>query len=379
MVRRSALAKICLAALALASLRLDGRFLRPRSTFCAAGGAGGASLLPTQARSDALTSSTARLICSPVALRAEAEGKESSPAPVAAEEEATPPAPAPPRRRLTNEDYREPGSWANIGSFQIRRPLAAIPFLLLGLLADLGGSMRFLLSLNPELARRYRLDATWGVGKQGENPMACSTQPAACLKRFYASNTYSCTFSYPATWAQDPSVDFARQQAEEQMLSMRRPNAASTALPLVAVRPVQNAISVSLYARRTSEASLREAVGTPEKALELLLGRFTKEAPKLKGVPPISDIVGASEVFVEGSGPSYRLEAQVRYPGDTDANALLVYTNALFAPAPGGAKTEGGHVMLLTGVCPLKGSAELVQTMKDISSSLALLPAELAS
>ncbi|CAK0846454.1 unnamed protein product [Prorocentrum cordatum] len=270
-------------------------------------------------------------------------------------------------------DQREPGAVANVGSFQIRRPLAAVPFLLLGVCFDLGGSMRLLLSSLPDLARGYRLDSIYPVVAPGGNPLACAASPAACQKRYYGGPPFRCTFAYPGDWSQDPSVELARMRQSDDMLTLRSGRAprGSKPLPLVAVGPAQGAgtggLSVSLYARRTRAASLAEALGTPAEALASLMGRFTEQAPKLRGRGPLSESVAAQEVAGAGD-PAYRLESRVRYPGDAEAEALSVWTVALFSP-----DAEGGHVLLLTGVAPVQAPPEAREAVRESTWSLARL------
>ena len=153
-------------------------------------------------------------------------------------------------------------------------------------MADLGGSMRLLLSLNPRLARQYRLDGVYALAPSDGNPLQCTVSPGACVKRWYGSEPYLCTFTYPGDWAQDPSVAFAQQ--EPTVLSSRSPRRPTAKnLPLVAVGPAgggaaSGGLSVALYSRRTKAASLAEALGSPEQALSDVMGRFTSQAPKLQ-------------------------------------------------------------------------------------------------
>jgi len=279
-----------------------------------------------------------------------------------------------PQREFRNEDLREPGSFANIGTFQIRRPLAAIPILLLGIVADLGGSMRFLLSLNPKLAREIRADGVYGVAPPGGNPLFCGLQPSACQKRYYGGSPYFCTFVYPGDWSEDPSVAMARQaqQDESKIYStQRRQGPSSKPLPLTAVGPPQGAgrdgFSVSLYTRKTGAKSLLQALGTPDAALADLMGRFTAQAPKLRGDAPVSETVLAEQLIAEDV--TYRFESKVRYPGDDDDQALSVWTTALFSPAG----SSGGYILLLTGVAPIKASGMMREAVRDASRSLARL------
>lgn len=335
--------------------------------------------VPPRARTFALTGSRGAVLGSEarrpsVARCAESPSGPDGPADGGSSPEPAPRAAAPPPRRgLRNEDLREPGSFANIGTFQIRRPLAAIPFVLLGIVADLGGSMRLLLSLNPQLARQLRADGVYAVAPAGGNPLACGLQPSACQRRYYGGEPYFCSFTYPGDWSEDPSVAFARQQQQDSMVysSGRRTSSGSRPLPLVAVGPSQGAgrggLSVSLYARSTKARTLSEALGTPENALADLMGRFAEQAPKLRGEGPISEVVAAEQVV--GDDTTYRLESNVRYPGDQDSNALTVWTTALFTPAG-----SGGNILLLTGVAPLRAPDSVRRVVREASRSLAKLP-----
>eukprot|EP00401_Gymnodinium_catenatum_P076660 CAMPEP_0117592370 /NCGR_PEP_ID=MMETSP0784-20121206/72042_1 /TAXON_ID=39447 /ORGANISM="" /LENGTH=333 /DNA_ID=CAMNT_0005394179 /DNA_START=91 /DNA_END=1089 /DNA_ORIENTATION=+ len=252
-----------------------------------------------------------------------------------------------------NERFREPGSFANIGTYQIRRPLAAIPFLVLGVVADLGGSMRFLLSLNPELARQYRLDSIYPLARSGDSPLLCAVQPSGCRKRYYAGTPYSCTFSYPGDWSQDLSVEAARQLQDgprEFTMRMPRKGAAVRPLPLAALGPIDGAgregLSLSLYTRPSRAATLADALGSPKEALHDLMDRFVEQAPWRNGQPPIAEAVAAEEVM-DGVELAYHFEYNFHYPGDGMEDALSAWTAALFAPG-----VDGGvpQVLLLVGV-----------------------------
>lgn len=269
------------------------------------------------------------------------------------------------------EDQKEPGSFANIGSFQIRRPLAAIPFLLLGLLADLGGSMRFLLSLNPEFARQNRLDGIYAVSPSGD-PFSCGSQPSACMRRYYGTSPLSATFTYPGDWVQDPTVDMLRQKRSDEVVPFEssQRDKRQVPLPVVAVNPIGGTgvggrgVNIALYARRTRTTALLEALGTPEEASQDIAARF---AAQYKKQAPTFELLATKEARNSQGSVTYEIEMSVRY---ADNSAASVWTTALFLPTK---FEQNGYVLLLTGVAPMQELAEVRAMVRDGSKSLALL------